>query len=132
MTIGPSPRHAFIDIISAPPATTRSSARDDAGGREIDRADARTTETIDRHAAGADVVAGVERRHPPEVAALWAHLRRRAPDDISDIRRVDQVALGDRLQHHGAFARNSASSGVSSKSMAAPFVRPRCVEASRR
>ena len=77
-------------------------ARHDPGGRDVDGGDARAAEAVERHAAGADVVAGVERRHPAQVAALLAALRAGAPDDVVDFGGVEAVALGQRAQDGGA------------------------------
>ena len=49
----------------------------------------------------AHVVAGVERGHAAEVAALLADLRAGAPDDVVDVGGVEVVALGERPQHRG-------------------------------
>ncbi len=49
-----------------------------------------------------DVVAGVERRHAAQIAALLAALGAGAPDDVVDVGGVEVVALGQRLQHRGA------------------------------
>src|SRR3712207_9035976 len=54
----------------------------------------RSGDTARRH-----LVAGVERRHPTEVAALLAHLGARAPDDVVDLGGVEAVALHEGPQH---------------------------------
>ena len=77
-------------------------ARHDRGGRHVDAGDAGAAEAVQRHAAGAHVIAGVERRHPAEIAALLAALRAGAPDDVVDIGGVDAGAIGQRAQHGGA------------------------------
>jgi hypothetical protein len=77
-------------------------ARHDRVGRDVGGGDARAAEAVEGHAAGPDVVAGVERRHPPEVAALLAHLRAGAPDHVVDIGGVEVVALGESLEHGAA------------------------------
>ena len=71
-------------------------------GRHVDAGDAGAAEAIQRHAAGAHVIAGVERRHPAEIAALLAALRTGAPDDVVDIGGIDAGAIGERAQHRGA------------------------------
>ncbi len=45
------------------------------------------------------VVAGVERGHAAEVAALLAHLRAGAPHDVVDVGGVEPVALDERGEH---------------------------------
>ena len=40
-----------------------------------------------------DVVAGVERRHPPEVAALRPALGTGAPDDVLDVSGIDPATI---------------------------------------
>ena len=74
-------------------------ARHDGGGRHVDAGDAGTAEAIERDAAGADVIAGVERRHPAEIAALRTALGTGAPDDVFDIGGIDPGAVGQRPQH---------------------------------
>jgi hypothetical protein len=59
---------------------------------------ARTAEAVQRHAAGADVKAGVERRHAPKVAALLADLGAGAPHHVVHLGGVQLVALGDGAQ----------------------------------
>ena len=99
----PSPRRPSIDIISVPPAITRSSEPDMiGGGRHVDAGDAGTAETIERDAAGADVIARVERRHPAEIAALRTALGTGAPDDVLDVGGIDPGAVGQRPQHRRA------------------------------
>ena len=66
---------------------------------EVVGRDARAAEAVEGHAAGAHVVAGVERGHAAEVAALLAHLRAGAPDDVVDVGGVEAVALDERPQH---------------------------------
>ena len=79
---------AKLDIISVPPAMTTSSRPDMImPAARFDDGDAAAAEAVERHAAGPDVVAGVERRHPAEVAALRVRLVARAPDDVVDRRR---------------------------------------------
>ena len=68
---------------------------------EVVGRDARAAEAVERHAAGAHVVAGVERRHATEVAALLADLRAGAPDDVVDVGGVEAVAIDERLEHRG-------------------------------
>ena len=70
----------------------------DGRGREVHRGYARAAETIQRHAARAHVVAGVEGRHTAKIAALRAALRAGAPDHVIDFRGVDAGAFGERLQ----------------------------------
>ena len=77
-------------------------ARHDHTGREIDRRDARSAEAIERHAAGAQVIPRLKRRHPSGIAGREAHLIARAPDDVVDIGRVEIVALRNRLEYRRA------------------------------
>ncbi len=77
-------------------------SRHDRGGRHVDAGDAGAAETIEGDAAGADIVAGIERRHPAEIAALRAALRTAAPDDVVDIGCIDAGAIGQRPQHRRA------------------------------
>ena len=69
------------------------------GRGEVGRGDPAAAEAVERDAAGLDVVAGVERRHPAHVAALQADLRRAAPDDVVDLGGVEIVAVLERLEH---------------------------------
>ena len=62
------------------------------------RGEAAAAETIERDAAGANVVTGIERGHATHVAALLALLRARAPDDVVDFCGIDVVALLQRLE----------------------------------
>src|SRR5262245_60347812 len=71
-------------------------------GRHVDTRDARTTEAVEGHGARTHVIAGIERRHAPEIAALGRDLRAAAPDDVIDVGSVDAGALGEREQHGGA------------------------------
>jgi hypothetical protein len=77
-------------------------ARHDRGGRHVNAGNARTTEAVESHAAGAKIVAGIQRGHPAEIAALLAALGTGAPDDVVDIGGVDPGALGQGLQHRRA------------------------------
>ena len=61
-----------------------------------------TAEAIQRDAAGADVVAGVKRRHPSEIAALRTALGTGAPDDVVDLSGIDAGAVRQRAQYGGA------------------------------
>ena len=54
---------------------------------------------VERRPARLDVIARIERRHPPEIAALLATLSRGRPDDVVDVPGVERVALGNRFQH---------------------------------
>ena len=74
---------------------------DPVGGDVVGR-DARAAEAVERHAAGLDVVAGVEGRHAPEVAALGADLGAGAPHDVVDVGGVEPVALHQCLEHGAA------------------------------
>jgi hypothetical protein len=76
-------------------------ARHDRGRGHVHRGDARAAEAVEGGGAGLDVIAGVERGHAAEVAALLAPLRGGAPDDVVDLGGVQVIALGDRLQHRG-------------------------------
>ncbi len=69
------------------------------GGGEVDRGDPATAEAIERGAAGGDVIPGGQRRHPAQIAALLAVLRRARPDDVVDRGGIDAVAVADRLEH---------------------------------
>ncbi len=71
-------------------------------GGHVDAGDTGTAKAIQRDAAGAHVVAGIERRHPPEITALRTALGTGAPDDIVDIGGVDAGAIGKRAQYGGA------------------------------
>ncbi len=98
--IGPPPRRPSIDIISLPPAMTRSSrARHDRGRRHVDAGDAEPQKRSSVTRARAHLVAGIERRHAPEIAALRRDLRAAAPDDVVDIGGVDAGAIDERPQH---------------------------------
>ena len=77
-------------------------ARHDRGRRHVDAGDPGAAETIERDAAGAHVIAGVERRHPPQIAALRTALGAGAPDDVVDIGGIDAGALGQRTKHRCA------------------------------
>ncbi len=74
-------------------------ARHDRSGGHVDAGDAGAAEAVERDAAGADVIAGVERGHPAEIAALLAALGTGAPDDVVDIGGIDAGAIGQRPQH---------------------------------
>ena len=73
-------------------------AAHDLRGGKVHRGDAAAAEAVQRGAGGLDVVAGVERRHAAEVAALLAALGRGRPDHVVDIRGIEMVALGDGAQ----------------------------------
>ena len=73
----------------------------DLRGGEIDAGDAAAAEAVQRHAAGADVIARRERRHPAKVPGLLAALGRGRPDDVIDMRGIEIVAVLQRLQHGG-------------------------------
>ena len=92
------------DIISVPPAMTRSSMPAMTGaGRDVDRGDARAAEAVERHAAGAHVVAGVERRHAAEVAALRAATWALVPQMMSSTSAVSKpLRSASASQHRGA------------------------------
>ncbi len=79
-------------------------AREDGRSGEIDRGDPRSAEAVQRDAAAAHVIAGIERRHPAEIAALRPALRAGAPDHVVDLGGVDVVARRQRLQHGRAQA----------------------------
>ena len=68
----------------------------DLGGGHVHGGDARAAEAIQRHAAGLDVIAGIEGGHAAQIGALLAALGRGAPDDVVDLGGVEIVALGDR------------------------------------
>ena len=76
-------------------------ARHDHGRGQIDRGDPGATEAVEGNTAGLDVVAGVERGHAAEVAALLAALAGRAPDDVINLGGVQIVALGHGPEHRG-------------------------------
>ncbi len=107
-------------------------ARHDGIGRHVDAGDAGAAEAIQRHGAGADVIAGIERRHAPEIAALGRDLRAAAPDDVIDIGGVDAGALGQRAQHGGAEllrmnARQRALAGLAYAARGPAGVDDQCV-----
>ena len=74
----------------------------DRRGGEVDRGDARAAEAVEGDAAGGDVVAGIERGHAAEVAALRPGLIRGAPDDVVHVGGVEAGPLGQRPQDGGA------------------------------
>ena len=67
--------------------------------REVVGRDARAAEAVEGDTAGAHVVAGVERGHATEIAALLADLRAGAPDDVVDVGGVEAVPVDERAQH---------------------------------
>ena len=69
-----------------------------------DGGDAGAAEAVERDATDPHVVAGVERRHAPEVAALGPHLHARAEDDVVDVGGVEAVAVADGGEDGGAKA----------------------------
>ena len=73
----------------------------DLRGGQIGGGQATAAEAVERHARRAHIIARVQRRHPPHVAALQSHLRAGAPDHVVDIGRVDAIAIADRTQHRG-------------------------------
>ena len=77
-------------------------ARHDRIRRHVDAGDAGTAEPVQRDAAGAHVIAGVERRHPAEVAALRTALRTGAPNNVVDISSIDTGAIRQRAQYRCA------------------------------
>ena len=77
-------------------------ARADHRGRQIDRRDARAAVAVERHAAGANIEAGVECGHPRQIAALLPALRAGAPDDVVDERGVELIACRKGFQHRRA------------------------------
>ena len=78
--------------------------------------------------AGAHVIAGVERRHPAEIAALLAALRTGAPDDVVDVSGIDAGAIGQRAQYRGAeLLRMDARQGALAGLADAPR-RPACID----
>ena len=90
-------------------------------GRHVDAGDAGAAEAIERNGAGAHVIAGIERRHPPQISALLAALRTGAPDDVIDVSRVDPGAIRQRPQHGRAQllwmdARERALAGLANAS----------------
>ena len=102
-------------------------ARHDRAGRHVDAGNAGTAEPVQCHRAGADVVAGVKRRHPAEIAALLAALRAGTPDDVVDIGGVDAVAIGQRAQYRCAeMLRMDAGQGALAGLADAPR-RPACI-----
>ena len=103
-------------------------ARHNGIGRHVDAGDAGTAEAIQRDGAGAHVIAGIERRHPAEIAALLAPLRAGAPDDVVDISGIDAGTIGQRAQYRCAEllrmdTRQSALAGLAD----APW-RPACID----
>ena len=88
---------------SVPPAITHVlQAGHDRGGGEVDGGDPRAAVAVEGHAARVDVVAGIERGHAAEVAALGADLAAGAPDDVVDVGGVEAVPLGQGPQDGGA------------------------------
>ena len=103
-------------------------ARHDRVGRHVDAGDAGTAEPVQRHRAGAHVIAGIERRHPAEIAALLAALRTGTPDDVVDISGIDAGAIGQRAQYRCAeLLRMDARQGALAGLADAPR-RPACVD----
>ena len=103
-------------------------ARHDRVGRHVDAGNAGTAKSIQRHGAGAHVIAGIERRHPSEIAALLAALRAGTPDDVVDIGGIDAGAIGQRAQYRGAeLLRMDARQGALAGLADAPR-RPACVD----
>ena len=87
------------DIISVPPAMTRSSMPAMMALAAMLVAvmpDPQKRSSVTPLAS--HVVAGVERGHAAEVAALLAHLGARAPHDVVDVGGVEVVAIGQRLE----------------------------------
>ncbi len=74
-------------------------ARHDSGGCHVDAGDAGSAEAVERHAAGTEVISGIESGHPAEIAALLAALGTGAPDNVVDIGGIDPGAIGQRPQH---------------------------------
>jgi hypothetical protein len=71
----------------------------DAGGGHVHGRDARPTETVQGDAARAGVPAGRQQRHPGDAGTLLAALGAAAPDHVVDFRRVDAIALFQRVQN---------------------------------
>ena len=69
------------------------------GSRDVRGRDARAAEAVKGDAARLHVVAGVERRHPADVAGLFHDLRTRPPHDIVDVGGVEFVSLLQRFEH---------------------------------
>ncbi|MGY3357184.1 hypothetical protein ACVWZK_003847 [Bradyrhizobium sp. GM0.4] len=65
----------------------------------VDGGDAGAAEAVERYGTRAHVVAGVQRRHAAEIAALRCDLRAAAPDDVVDVGGVDAGARRERAQH---------------------------------
>jgi hypothetical protein len=108
-------------------------ARHDGGSRHVDAGDAGAAEAIERDAAGAHVITGIERRHPAEIAALRAALGAGTPDDVVDIGGIDSGALRQRPQHRGAQllrmdARQRALAGLADASRRSAGVDDQCVD----
>jgi hypothetical protein len=74
----------------------------DGGSGKVYGGEAGSAKTVERYAACAHVIAGVERRHAAEVAALFAALAGRAPDDVVHVGSLKRVAVGERAQHASA------------------------------
>ncbi len=66
---------------------------------QIGRGQPAAAETVERDAGRAHIIIGVERGHPPHIAALQSHLRAGAPDDVVYICGIDAIAVVDRAQH---------------------------------
>ena len=104
----------------------------DGGGRHVDAGDARPAEAIERDRAGTHVIAGIERGHASEIAALGRDLGAAAPEDVFDVSGVDAGALGQRAQHGGAEllrmdARQRALAGLADAARGPACVDDQCV-----
>jgi hypothetical protein len=102
--------------------------RHDRVGCHIDAGDAGTTEAIERDAAGAHVIAGIERRHPAKIAALRAALGTGAPDDVVDVSGVDTGTIGERAQHRRADLLRMNARECALACFANAARRPACVD----
>ncbi|VIO77814.1 hypothetical protein CI41S_60700 [Bradyrhizobium ivorense] len=103
-------------------------ARHDGIGGHVDAGDARAAEAIERDARGAHVVAGIERRHPAEIATLRAALRAGSPDDVVDIGGVDAGSIGQRPQHGGAELLRMDAGERALAGLADTARRPACID----
>ena len=99
---------------------------------EVHRGNPAAAEPVERRPARLDVIARIERRHPPEIAALLAALRRGRPDDVVDIGGIQLVSLGNRLQDGrgemlGVHVRKRALAGLADTARGTDGVDDQCL-----
>jgi hypothetical protein len=83
------------------------------------------TKTVQRNAAGAHVIAGIERRHPAEIAALRAAL---GAGDVVNVGGVDAGAIGERAQYRCAELLRMNARECALARLANAARRPACVD----